>query len=86
MIPGEVFLDQFASDRSHMKLEPSDVDSTVSAPAYRSPPPEYPPLRGNKAMTANNLMSSFVSMDSSTGFGQVMDLDEFTSWSGVYIR
>lgn len=37
-------------------------------------------------MTANNLMSSFVSMDSSTGFGQVMDLDEFTSWSGVYIR
>ncbi|EGN95453.1 hypothetical protein SERLA73DRAFT_186466, partial [Serpula lacrymans var. lacrymans S7.3] len=64
VIPGEEFLDHFASDRSHMlSVHPG------AEPCYFAEPPVYLPLRGSKATergVTNNLMSAFVSMARST--------------------
>ncbi|KAI0654743.1 N-terminal glutamine amidase-domain-containing protein [Cubamyces menziesii] len=91
VIPADVYLDHFASDRSHM----DEADEAIpEGPRYSMPPPPYPPLRGTKARAlgvTNNLMASFVSMSLShlpsalsktlaEGYGQVMDLDGFVAW------
>jgi len=92
IIPGTVYLDNFASSRSHMLRDIQDDETGMLI--YMSPPPEYPPLAGAKARErgiTNNLMESFVRMDArpaATGdklysglaedsFGVVIDLDEF---------
>ncbi|KAJ7109232.1 N-terminal glutamine amidase-domain-containing protein [Mycena epipterygia] len=76
IVPGPTYVEYFASDRSHMHIEPS---ASISAEAcvYRSPPPCYAPLRGRNASVANNLMRSFVSMVSSEEtFGDIKNLSE----------
>jgi len=50
---------------------------------YQVAPPMYPPIAGARAREkgiAHNLMSDFVDMSHSGGFGVVMDLGEFMSW------
>jgi len=80
VVPGRVFLDYFASDRSHMLMPDTDGSR------YISPPPGYGPVCGPKireAGIANNLMSSFVSMITSGGtYGDVFEIDEFMLWLG----
>ncbi|KNZ75473.1 Protein N-terminal glutamine amidohydrolase [Termitomyces sp. J132] len=72
IIPGDVFLKQFASDRSHMASDQAWTDLK-----YMAPPPSYEPIRGTSAVekgVVNNLMSSFVDMASSERtFGHVID-------------
>ncbi|KAK2460596.1 hypothetical protein APHAL10511_007066 [Amanita phalloides] len=71
-IPGDEFVDNFASDRSHMIREGTDN--------YLSPPPEYPPMTGALAPEKGvkmNLMSSFVCMENNVEtFGEVLDVGE----------
>lgn len=77
VIPGEQFINVFASDRSHMLLP--EVEG--QAPNYFSPPPIYDPICGMLAKTAgitNNLMKSFVCMDPvvENTYGDVLSLEE----------
>ncbi|KAL4253937.1 Protein N-terminal glutamine amidohydrolase [Abortiporus biennis] len=61
VVPARTYLDQFASDRSHMIRRLEDGTGTY----FSSPPPTYPPLCGVKARAAgvtHNLMSAFVCM------------------------
>ncbi|KAG5728313.1 Protein N-terminal glutamine amidohydrolase [Termitomyces sp. T112] len=83
IIPGDVFLKQFASDRSHMLVAEDDgavsqaSDQAWTDLKYIAPPPSYEPIRGTSAVekgVVNNLMSSFVDMASSERtFGHVID-------------
>jgi len=60
VIPASTYLDYFASDRSHM-LD----DTSASGLCYKSIPPTYPALSGQKAKAlgvTHNLMKSYVSM------------------------
>ncbi|XP_048850104.1 protein N-terminal glutamine amidohydrolase [Brienomyrus brachyistius] len=70
VIPAEEFLQNFASDRSHMK------DVTGS---WRMSPPPYPCIE-----TAGSKMNldDFISMDPSVGYGQVHTLAEFVQRFG----
>ncbi|KAJ7285695.1 N-terminal glutamine amidase-domain-containing protein [Mycena rebaudengoi] len=71
VVPGQIFIENFASDRSHM-LQPGCSDESESLKSYQAPPPLYDPLRGSRATLSNNLMKSFVSMTSSEEtFGRV---------------
>ncbi|CAO3628410.1 unnamed protein product [Cunninghamella echinulata] len=66
-IPAKVYLDQFASDRSHM------IDNGV----YKAPPPDYPPITSNYE---TNTLPYFRDMKNTTGtykYGEVMNEDEF---------
>ncbi|KAH7910646.1 N-terminal glutamine amidase-domain-containing protein [Hygrophoropsis aurantiaca] len=80
IVPGEEYLLNFASDRSHM-LSPLG-SSPVSY--YLAPPPIYPAICGSGAATngvRNNLMTCFVSMDASEEtYGAVMDLKDLMDW------
>lgn len=71
IIPGRVFIDNFASDRSHMLLGNGE---------HSSPPPDYPPIAGPVATEMGitmNLMTAFVCMEKKSGsFGDVVELDE----------
>ncbi|KAG8900590.1 hypothetical protein FRB99_005961 [Tulasnella sp. 403] len=61
VIPVADYLANFASDRSHMRME-SPADGVE---VYRSPPPSYPPIVGQGAKErgeTNNLMTQFVDM------------------------
>ncbi|KAI9570418.1 N-terminal glutamine amidase-domain-containing protein [Boletus coccyginus] len=81
VIPGDVYLDNFASDRSHM-LRVSG-SNPPEEPRYLSQPPPYRIICGSEAEKhgiRNNLMTCFVSMGSQQGFGTVMDFDAFTTW------
>lgn len=69
VIGAKEFLATFASDRRHM-LMPSGSD-------YQQPPPTYPPIK--TSMSDHNL-DTFISMDSSKGVGQVMDVSELTAF------
>ncbi|TCD65624.1 hypothetical protein EIP91_002429 [Steccherinum ochraceum] len=85
VVPAQVYLDNFASDRSHMIIQrplqlPEDeengevrAEDALAETLYSCPPPPYPPLRGDKAKTIgvlHNLMDSFVSMKRpATSFG-----------------
>ncbi|KIM59222.1 hypothetical protein SCLCIDRAFT_126591 [Scleroderma citrinum Foug A] len=79
VVPGREYLNNFASDRSHMMI------STPShGPQYASKPPPYPricgPLAAAKGMT-HNLMSHFVAIDDNIeGFGTVMDFESYLAW------
>ncbi|KAF8061574.1 N-terminal glutamine amidase-domain-containing protein [Lyophyllum atratum] len=88
IIPSEVFLEHFASDRSHMLVVQEGSDNLISEPqdnVYISPPPPYEPIRGNAAVAegvTNNLMSSFVSMlPSEERLGDILDRNAFAGWS-----
>ncbi|KAJ7343627.1 N-terminal glutamine amidase-domain-containing protein [Mycena albidolilacea] len=78
IVPGPIFVEHFASDRSHMLTDASDSNSGSEASSiqtYRSPPPSHSPIRGKNARVANNLMRSFVCMiPSDETFGYVNDL------------
>ncbi|KAG0705014.1 N-terminal glutamine amidase-domain-containing protein [Suillus ampliporus] len=79
VVSGEEYLCSFASDRSHM------LSSTAGTlPEYISPPPPYPIICGPLAAAhgfTNNLMTHFVSMEStSKGYGTVMNREAFISW------
>ncbi|KAI0956822.1 hypothetical protein AcW1_005409 [Taiwanofungus camphoratus] len=65
VVPADIYLDHFASDRSHMLINPANVEDQVGLdgyqspsstphapdpqPFYRSAPPRYPPLCGRRA-------------------------------------
>ncbi|KAJ6630645.1 N-terminal glutamine amidase-domain-containing protein [Mycena sp. CBHHK59/15] len=73
IVPGLAFVENFASDRSHMLIDSNEPGEK----SYRSPPPCYAALRGRGAKLSNNLMKSFVCMTSSEEtFGHVSDLGE----------
>uniref|UniRef100_A0A674NPL9 Protein N-terminal glutamine amidohydrolase n=1 Tax=Takifugu rubripes TaxID=31033 RepID=A0A674NPL9_TAKRU len=65
VIPAEIFLMNFASDRSHMR----NPDGT-----WKMPPPPYPPIR-----TAESQMNleTFINMNPAVGWGQVFSLNHF---------
>ena len=59
------------------------VQGPSTAFVYQVAPPIYPPIAGVRARetgVAHNLMSDFVDMANSEGFGVVMNLGEFMSW------
>ncbi|KAJ3792697.1 N-terminal glutamine amidase-domain-containing protein [Lentinula aff. detonsa] len=69
VVSANVYLDRFASDRSHMLV----VIPPGTPPNYLYPVPPYPPLRGPQCISTHNLMN-FVSMFSSNGYGDVFDM------------
>ncbi|KAF8626329.1 hypothetical protein AX15_004990 [Amanita polypyramis BW_CC] len=79
VVPGKVFIDNFASDRSHMVWEGETDESNPR-------PPEYPPIIGTLAAqkgVKTNLMSSFVCMERTEGtFGTVLDVRGMKEWLG----
>lgn len=85
VVPAHEYLDNFASDRSHMLNDalstgPSDESGQRESLKYHSPVPSYPPISGPGAKTArvrHNLMTDFVDF-SSVKYGTVMDLCRFT--------
>ncbi|XP_038079174.1 protein N-terminal glutamine amidohydrolase-like isoform X2 [Patiria miniata] len=66
VVPAELFLKTFASDRSHMRT----ADGT-----WMKPPPPYHCIATTES-TMN--LDDFICMDPSVGVGQVMDLATFT--------
>lgn len=88
VIEANVFLDHFASDRSHMILR-KDVEGRI---IYSSPPPTYPPICGPTAKMRGvvmNLFETFVSMkvpevirasDVGNKVGEVLDMHGFLAW------
>ena len=65
VVSADAFLEEFASDRSHMRKE----DGT-----WFAPPPPYPPIRSQK--NSNNIQE-FLSMKNSSAPGTVMTELEF---------
>ncbi|XP_022239826.1 protein N-terminal glutamine amidohydrolase-like isoform X2 [Limulus polyphemus] len=65
VIPGEVFLKKFASDRSRMKN---------SDGAWIKSPPPFPCIQTSES--TNNL-EEFISMKPETGVGELMNLNQF---------
>lgn len=78
VVPCSMYLNHFASDRSHM-LRVKEDDISV-------PPPLYEPIRGATRIAlkdgiSNNLMSGFVCMESSEDtYGDVVVLDSLRLW------
>jgi len=81
VIPADMYLDYFASDRSHM-LAPLDSPRYRPDSPYYAPLPSWPAIRGPKADQPNNLMSTFVRMDSplETTIGEIQDKTTFEKW------
>jgi len=79
VVSANTFLEEFASDRTHMLARSLGVSAVE--PSYISPPPTYPPIIGKKAAEKgirNNLMNVFVNMESVYGMGSVLcDRDFF---------
>lgn len=67
VIPAAVYLQTFASDRSHMLNKKGE---------YLQPPPVYPCIKTNES---DNNIHDFISMDPEVGFGTVVSLSEFVS-------
>ena len=65
VVPATIFLQNFASDRRHMRKEDG---------SWLKPPPPYPCI--SNSISAHNL-DEFISMDASTGFGEVLSLTDF---------
>merc|ERR1719483_1086250 len=65
VVPATIFLQNFASDRRHMRKEDG---------SWLKPPPPYPCILNS--ISAHNL-DEFISMDASTGFGEVLSLTDF---------
>jgi len=95
IVPGDAFITDFASDRSHMvvpaseKSESSVAECTAEAQnpsasvVYYVAPPLYPPIAGVRAREKNvvhNLMTDFIDMNGQKGFGVVMNLEELMKW------
>ncbi|XP_028819103.1 protein N-terminal glutamine amidohydrolase [Denticeps clupeoides] len=70
VIPAEMYLNTFASDRSHMKDAGGE---------WRMPPPPYPCIETSE--TKMNL-DDFISMDTQVGCGKVYSLSEFVQHFG----
>ncbi|XP_074661697.1 protein N-terminal glutamine amidohydrolase-like [Tubulanus polymorphus] len=67
VIPAEVYLEKFASDRSHMR---------TSSGEWQQPPPEYPCI---KTDDCNHNLDDFISMEKSVGCGDVYSYTEFVA-------
>ncbi|XP_008297544.1 protein N-terminal glutamine amidohydrolase [Stegastes partitus] len=65
VVPADSFLQNFASDRSHMK----NPDGT-----WKMPPPPYPPIHTTES---HMNLDDFISMDPAVGWGTVYSLDRF---------
>lgn len=65
VVPATTFLQNFASDRRHMRKDDG---------SWLKPPPAYPCI--SNPSSAHNL-DEFISMDGSAGFGEVMSLTDF---------
>ncbi|TFK42976.1 N-terminal glutamine amidase-domain-containing protein [Crucibulum laeve] len=79
VIPGETYVNYFASDRSHMLVSRDiDLQDDPVKQIYLSPPPLYGPICGKRAAEngiTNNLMTSFISMSGpGVTYGDVLDL------------
>ena len=58
-------------------------NSSTPSVVYEVAPPLYPPIAGVGAREmgiVNNLMTDFVDMNNSAGFGVVVNLEELTTW------
>ncbi|KAM3138398.1 Protein N-terminal glutamine amidohydrolase [Paramecium bursaria] len=64
LIDTEVFIKNFASDRSHMKINGK----------FSHPPPDYPPIKGEQAAKDHNLFD-FLDIENKQ-FGKWMQEDE----------
>ncbi|XP_014663010.1 PREDICTED: protein N-terminal glutamine amidohydrolase-like [Priapulus caudatus] len=64
VVPARVYLEQFASDRSHM----------LASGEYQMEPPDYPCIQTTEC--SNNL-ADFISMKEDEGCGEVMNLVQF---------
>lgn len=71
VIPGDTYLKEFASDRSHMK----DSDGN-----WRMPPPAYPCLETPESKMN---LDDFICMDPRVGYGEVYSLSDFVKHFGV---
>ncbi|XP_056335842.1 protein N-terminal glutamine amidohydrolase [Danio aesculapii] len=71
VIPGNTYLKEFASDRSHMK----DSDGN-----WRMPPPAYPCLETSESKMN---LDDFICMDPRVGYGEVYSLSDFVKHFGV---
>ncbi|KIM49422.1 hypothetical protein M413DRAFT_59704 [Hebeloma cylindrosporum] len=91
VISGEDFIQNFASDRSHMLIDVGVHDAFEGEieqrnSIYSSPPPAYAPICGPSALErsiTNNLMENFVSMVDKgveCRYGMVLDRDEVDSF------
>ena len=59
------------------------VQNPSASVLYSAAPPEYPPIAGVRAREngiVHNLMTGFVDMSNSQGFGVVVNLEEFMTW------
>jgi len=65
VVPATTFLQNFASDRRHMRKDDG---------SWLKPPPTYPCI--SNSTSAHNL-DEFISMDGSTGYGEVLSLTDF---------
>jgi len=65
VVPATTFLQNFASDRRHMRKDDG---------SWLKPPPAYPCI--SNPSSAHNL-DEFISMDGSAGFGEVLSLTDF---------
>ncbi|XP_047344462.1 protein N-terminal glutamine amidohydrolase-like [Vespa velutina] len=67
LVPASLYLQQFASNRQHMKRE----DGT-----WIKTPPDYPPI---STPTCKDNLDSFINMDPGTGLGTVMSLKQLVN-------
>ena len=65
VVPATTFLQNFASDRRHMRKEDG---------SWLKPPPTYPPIT---SPSSTHNLDDFISMDESSGFGEVLSLTDF---------
>ncbi|CAM9216439.1 unnamed protein product [Ectocarpus sp. 13 AM-2016] len=70
VVPARECAEHFSSDRSHMMEEGG---------GYSAQPPGFPPLRGPRATSSNN-MNEWINMDATTGRGRVLNLDEMEAF------
>ncbi|KAH8927851.1 hypothetical protein BT69DRAFT_694883 [Atractiella rhizophila] len=95
IVPSSFFLAYFSSDRSHMlpttnTISNSSSSSSVSSHSAPNPPlsvtmptprpPQYPPIRGEKARTKHELFEKYISMVQVEGereYGQVFEFELF---------
>lgn len=70
VVPSKVFLENFASDRSHM------LHLVKGVMRYTSPPPSYPPIKNSKNET-NNLKEYLDCENRKPAFGVLLKPEDF---------